>query len=75
MKLWDLPNNSYFTIDAESVEDCRVPPGAPAVSSGTVYWLGNINGMFSYCTDPAGNVVHVIANARVMPHPAPVSVP
>jgi hypothetical protein len=67
MKLWNLPNCSYFTIDG----GLQVPPGAPPVDCDTVYWLGNIDGMFSYCTAPDGTVVHVRADADVTPQPNP----
>lgn len=67
MKLWDLPRNSFFTIDADSLAHCRVPPDAPGVAPGVVYRLGSVDGMYSDCTDSDGNVVHVIANASVTP--------
>lgn len=62
MKLYDLPRGSRFTV----CDYFRVPPGAPPVDSQTVYRLGNIDGMYSYCTDPDNNVVHVGAGAEVV---------
>lgn len=71
MKLWDLPNRSYFTIDA----GLRVPPGAPPVNTDTVYYLRNLDGMYSYCIAPDGGVVHVVCDADVTPQPNPQEQP
>jgi len=58
MELYKIPKGSTFRIvgDKESV-----PPGAPSVNESETYTLGNIDGMYSYCTDSKGNVVHVKA--------------
>jgi hypothetical protein len=64
MKLYDLPRDSYFTINP-TPEGARVPPDAPELDFTTVYKLGNIDGMYSYCTAPDGAVVHVQACAEV----------
>lgn len=61
MKLYELPNRSFFRLLADET----VPPAAPAVTTGEVYYLGNIDGMYSYCRDRNGHVVHVIASAEV----------
>ena len=45
MKLLDLAEDTFFTI----VED----------DSNTVYFLENLDGMFSYCKNEAGDVVHI----------------
>jgi hypothetical protein len=67
MKLWDLPRGSYFKITG----GMRVPPGAPPVDVDTVYRLGNLDGMYSYCTAPDGTVVHVECGADVIQQPNP----
>jgi hypothetical protein len=67
MKLWDLSRGSYFKITG----GLRVPLGAPSVDVDTVYWLGNLDGMYSYCTAPDGTVVHVSCDADVIPQPNP----
>ena len=51
MKLYDLPRDTFFTI----VED----------DSNTVYFLENLDGMFSYCKNEAGNVVHFSESLEV----------
>lgn len=61
MKLYDLPRNSYFRL----LSDEKVPPDAPQVISGEVYWLGNIDGMYSFCKDSSGNVCHIAAYSTV----------
>jgi hypothetical protein len=61
MKLYDLQRGDIFRI----IEDTHVPPDAPALSKDTQYWLGNIDGMYSFCRDLEGNVVHIFAGATV----------
>lgn len=68
MKLNELPRNTYFTIVDENP---RVPPGAPIMDQNTVYWFGHIDGMYSYCKDIQGNLVHLAAWTEVNPVPAP----
>lgn len=51
MKLYDVPRATFFTI----VED----------DSNTVYFLENLYGMFSYCKNEAGNVIHFSASLEV----------
>jgi hypothetical protein len=67
MKLYELPRNSLFTVLDDTV---HIPPGAPAVEAGadTVYWFGHIDGMYSYCKDAQGKVLHMAAWTEVAPH-------
>ena len=51
MKLLDLPRNTFFTIQEDD--------------SNTVYFLKNVDGMFSYCKNEAGNVIHFSASLEV----------
>ena len=51
MKLLDLAEDTFFTI----VED----------ESNTVYFLENLDGMFSYCKNEVGNVIHFSASLEV----------
>lgn len=60
-KLYDLERGAHFRV----VHGLDVPPDAPEVEFGTIYKLHNIDGMYSYCTDKDGNVVHVAAYADV----------
>lgn len=61
MKLYELGRGKKFKLLTES----GVPPIAPAVTIGNTYRLGNIDGMYSYCTDELNNVVHIQAWADV----------
>lgn len=63
MKLYGLQRDTYFTIRPDS--SVQVPPAAPAVAPGEVYHFGHIDGMYSYCHDSAGKLVHVPAWADV----------
>ena len=51
MKLYDLPRDTFFTIQEDD--------------SNTVYFLENLDGMFSYCKNEAGNVSHFSASLEV----------
>jgi uncharacterized FAD-dependent dehydrogenase len=51
MKLYNLPRDTFFTIQEDD--------------SKTVYFLENVDGMFSYCKNEAGNVVHFSASLEV----------
>lgn len=51
MKLLDLPRDTFFTIQEDD--------------SNTVYFLENLDGMFSYCKNEAGDVVHFLASLEV----------
>ena len=51
MKLYDVPRATFFTIVGDE--------------SNTVYFLENLDGMFSYCKNEAGNVIHFSASLEV----------
>lgn len=61
MKLYELPRGALFRL----IEDAKTPPGARPLHSGEVLRLGNVDGMYSYCTDEEGNAVHPAALAEV----------
>lgn len=54
-KLFELPRGVYFKCLSETTE----PPNP------TIYKFHTVDGMYSYCTDPAGNVVHLAAWTHV----------
>ena len=62
MKLYELERGSYFRI----LEDGHIPPDAPEVNMDEVYKLKNLDGLYSYCLDSQGNVVHIAAYAEVV---------
>ena len=51
MKLYELPRNSWFTINSDETN--------------VKYFLDHIDGMYSYCTDVKGNVLHFAAWTEV----------
>ena len=51
MKLYNVPRDTFFTIQEDD--------------SKTVYFLENVDGMFSYCKNEAGNVIHFSASLEV----------
>lgn len=57
MKLYDVPRNSWVV----PVEDAQAPPGARPVSEGEPVLFHQTDGMYSYCHDRWGNVVHLSA--------------
>ena len=57
MKLHELPRGSYFKI----IGDLQIPPSAPEPDLEETYRLGNIDGMYSYCTDNQGKIYHFVA--------------
>jgi hypothetical protein len=61
MKLYDVPRNSKVRV----IENTNVPPGAPPILSQDIISFGHIDGMYSYCNDVYGNVVHLEAWAEV----------
>ena len=53
MKLYELKRGSSFRI--------------PGDDSGRVFKLRHVDGMYSLCTDPEGNTIHIAAFQRVEP--------
>ncbi len=61
MKLYELSRNTKFKL----LGDTAVPPGGAESTLGGVYLLKHIDGMYSYCEDTEGNVVHLAAFSDV----------
>lgn len=61
MKLYELTRGDHFVLK----ENARVPPGAPEGSQDIVYRFSHIDGMYSYITDPRGDVHHFAAWTEV----------
>jgi hypothetical protein len=59
MELYKIPAGSKFKISPN--EKVQIPPDSPAPDYRDVYKLHNIDGMYSYCTDVNGRVVHLAA--------------
>lgn len=61
MKLHEIPRNSRIKV----LNDIKVPPGAPEIKVEQELNFSHIDGMYSYCTTDAGEVVHLVAWAEV----------
>jgi len=60
--LYDLHKGDYFVIVDE---DLKVPVAHDPVDLAAKYLFGHIDGMYSYCKDIEGNVVHFAAWTKV----------
>jgi len=61
MELYKLPKGSLFKL----VGNPQIPPEARHPNLTKTYKLGNIDGMYSYCSDNEGNVYHFVAWAEI----------
>ena len=61
MKLYEVPPNSKIRVLGEGM----VPPSAPAIHKGDVLNFHHIDGMYSYCENQDGDVVHLAAFTEV----------
>ena len=61
MELYNVPYGSKIRVQ----EDVQVPPGAPAIEKHEVLVFKGIDGMYSKCIRPNGEVVHIVAWANV----------
>ena len=57
MKLYDVLRNSWVV----PIEETSAPPGARVVAKGEPVLFHHTDGMYSYCHDKHGNVVHLPA--------------
>ena len=62
MKLYELSRKCNVRV---LDEDVRVPPGAPVISKGDIIFFDHIDGMYSYCKNNQGEVVHLPAWTEV----------
>jgi hypothetical protein len=61
MELYNVPRNSRIKV----LGDIIVPPGAPEIKAGDELNFRSLDGMYSYCTTDAEEVVHLVAWAEV----------
>lgn len=62
MKLYELSRKCNVRV---LDEDVGVPPGAPVISKGDIIFFDHIDGMYSYCKNNQGEVVHLPAWTEV----------
>jgi hypothetical protein len=65
--LYELRKGDKFKLvpEEESGEPIKVPPVHEEVNMDIEYLFSHIDGMYSYCKDSAGQVVHFAAWTRV----------
>ena len=61
MKLYQVPNNTWVKL----IDDATAPPGARPAKTEEEILFDHIDGMYSFCKDREGNVVHVSASQEV----------
>lgn len=61
MKLYDVPRKTWVI----PLDDVKVPPSAPNVSVCEPIFFDHIDGMYSYCKNIHGQVVHMAAWTEV----------
>lgn len=61
-KLYELRKGAYFKIIDEEL---KVPVAHDEVDTDDTYWFGHIDGMYSFCKDSNGKVVHFAAWTEV----------
>ena len=62
MKLYEAKRNSWVM----PIEDADSPPGARSVSASEPVYFHHVDGMYSFCKDVHGNVVHLPAWQEVV---------
>jgi len=61
MELFNIPENSKIIVKG----NIKTPPASPQVKKGDILQFHHIDGMYSYCKNTDGEVVHLAAWADV----------
>lgn len=59
MKLYAAPRRSWIRV--LPMEGTRVPPAASKILDGEVIFFDHLDGMYSFCRKPSGEVCHLVA--------------
>ncbi len=62
LKLYDVPRETWVRI---LMENPLVPPSAPELAKEQVVFFDHLDGMYSFCKDTSGRLVHLNASAEV----------
>ncbi len=62
MKLFDVPPKSYVRVVEDTV---RIPSAALGIEPGETIFFDHLDGMYSYCTNEKGQLVHLAAWTKV----------
>lgn len=63
MKLYECKRNTKVRV----LGDIKVPPDATPINKGDIIDFGHIDGMYSFCHNEKGELVHLVAWAEVEP--------
>lgn len=61
MKLYKAPRRTWLRVLGEN----KIPPAAPDIEIDDIIWFSHIDGMYSYCKNKNGDVVHLVSWAEV----------
>ena len=61
MKLYYVPINTKIKV----MGDVKTPIGSPEIKKGDIIEFGHIDGMYSFCKNEKGDVVHLAAWTEV----------
>lgn len=62
MKLYEVSNQTWVSVRDDNP---TVPPAAKELKYGSCMFFDHIDGMYSYCKDVDGDLVHLSASAEV----------
>ena len=63
MKLYQVPRRTWIRIKDD--DDATAPPGARLVKAREEIFFDHLDGMYSFCKDKEGNVVHMHGGTEV----------
>lgn len=66
MKLYEVPRETKVRVLApDGGGPHAVPPSAHPIDTGEILFFDHVDGMYSYCTNSRGQVVHLAAWTEV----------
>lgn len=71
MELYKAPPNTWVKVISEN----KTPIASPDINIDESIWFGHIDGMYSYCKNKKGEVVHLVAWADVYVDPDMINEP
>lgn len=61
MKLYDVPRNSKIRV----IGGIKTPPSSTQINEDDILEFSHVDGMYSYCKNSKGEVVHLVAWSEV----------
>lgn len=61
MKLYDAPTKCWVI----PISDIKVPIASPIIGTDEPIWFDHLDGMYSYCINQKGEIVHLVVWAEV----------